>query len=1114
MGRDNPANLDGRAKPRASGRNGWWSEVPAALMLGTRFRFVNTRLRPSGSNIGHHLIRLEYVMLICLRMLSFQTITGWLVMKTKVLRYLLLSLITALLSAFWLGCGDDDEASPFDAALLDVADVQSDVADVAFDLPEVDVTVDSTGDAQTDAATSIDSDGDGLSDDVESNELGTNPEDVDTDADGYWDGWEVTAGTNPLDEDDFPDLDLPQGPPYNMEITAFTQPAGLEEIFGNLIGRIPPVLVFCDGLTDGVSDVPTRFVGGLGEAIDPGDDDAWGSSDDVFALDIGSWSQLDGSFFLDLSGHVIDQGAYGSEELMTVDLTGVSELTRGLSLTLHDAELTGTFSTDLFVFTDGRVTGTLLEDDVRALLESPLLPIPLNPDTFWAQMDPDGDGEGTFEFEFSGYRVTAADFVVGEDDRDPEPREPGSCCPDGVVLGNGTAERPGTSIEAFLNTEDQGVQPDEETLAQRSISALLGDPQVALVATSRVDSDTGERSYFVYTSGGTTVFSRSRVVDADSGTTTTEYQIDPLLSEGTDILERGDYLMHGTYESALTAGTNPSGTTYPGQYDTVEDERLSFIPEDDIHYPYGYERLAALLDDPRAGDLLVERVSWASGCCGHHGSLSSTQSRSAFALFGPGIYNSESAFPESGEFVVEPLPGDTDRSTLFYNGSARAVDLAPTIAAAIGVAPTQGIGPDGRFRDDVLLGWQDGNVLFEIFQDGTGILADPPAQHAVIIVNDGLNSNELIFEALNEAYLVEGYRMIMERGLVFRHGLITNFPSNTYPSHNVLGSGAYSGHHGLLGNRWYNRELADFSMPITDIFSTERLFGSAHANMPVETLFEAIHRTFGAFNPDSGADGILTASLNDPSTRGATVATFERRYPDAFVVPQGSDEVVVGETVFTLPEVDMTDAEGLADNADVLNFAELYLNPDLPIPRYTILNLAYTDGGGHRYGPHGDEMREFVLPDTAERVRVLLEILREAGVLEETVVVLTSDHGMELGDASRSGSATNSLTDAGVRFTSTGPHIYFITMDVVVNPSGVTAGTEATLDLTVADSDTGQPIAEATIDVVSGAEPATAVTDSEGDATLHLVVADSATSVELIITADRYNDRTAVIDVE
>ncbi len=72
---------------------------------------------------------------------------------------------------------------------------------------------DEDGDGLTDADEALnvgtdpcnpDTDGDGLSDGAEVNTHGTNPLLADTDGDGFSDGVEVGAGTDPLDDGDFP----------------------------------------------------------------------------------------------------------------------------------------------------------------------------------------------------------------------------------------------------------------------------------------------------------------------------------------------------------------------------------------------------------------------------------------------------------------------------------------------------------------------------------------------------------------------------------------------------------------------------------------------------------------------------------------------------------------------------------------------------------------------------------------------------------------------------------------------------------------------------------------------------------------------------------------------
>ena len=317
--------------------------------------------------------------------------------------------------------------------------------------------------------------------------------------------------------------------------------------------------------------------------------------------------------------------------------------------------------------------------------------------------------------------------------------------------------------------------------------------------------------------------------------------------------------------------------------------------------------------------------------------------------------------------------------------------------------------------------------------------------------------------------------------MTFRHGAITNFPSNTYPSHNVVGSGAYSGHHGLVDNGFYEREVAAAFAPIVELFGTEKFIGSAQAGLPIETLHQAVLRSFGgSWHKTTNPGGVLTASLNDPSTLGAPLATLERRVPDGYEVPDPMDELALGGTTYVYPEASLIDAEGLLDNSTVTNAYGLFIaNPKkgFPIPRYAIINFSATDGAGHHAGPHGDEERERVLHSTNERLRMLIEILKEAGIFDDTLIVLTADHGMELMDPATRGDPLSGLApDIG---------LFREHANVYLKQLAVSASGTGDVTITVADTDGGGAIGGATVAITSGErELARGVTDATGNVVL------------------------------
>lgn len=914
---------------------------------------------------------------------------------------------------------------------------------------------DSSADAPDVPDGPVDTDGDGIPDEVE-RENGTDPEDPDSDDDGYWDGWEDAANTDPNNPNEHPEYALPPGDPYLLIPTRFVEPSLLTPLVGSRLGSIPPILVYIDGLTDGASDT-VSVVGGIGEEIGPGEDDVAGNGDDEYGMRFSSVSQQTGAFLVALDGTVTALEVTVTGDVLRLDLSGVSDLTEGVKLRIENVELTGTFTDDLARFDGGDLHGNFTRDGVAELAEQFQDFFPIDPDLITEQLDPDGDGIIPVHLTIRGRRVVVPGFVEPPRAQDPLPRDAGPCCPDGAEVGD--------PVEPYMAAAigDQGLQAYEEELAGRSIDLLIEDPEVHMVATVRVVD--GGLHYFVYSQAGRIEYVR----DGDGWTIIDQ--------EGDNPLARQDPTAWGTYDEFIENATNPENTAYPDSGYPEGDPRLAWVPRDATHYPFAFERIAAYFAEPRAGDLAIIEVGYVGGGGGSHGHLGAIQSRAPFIIAGPGI---RTASREPNDDNVVELPGVGDG--LFHDGVARGVDIAPTLAAALGIDKHPLAVREGYFSDQAYLARQDGRVLTEVFTTEAQAAierGEPVANHVLIIINDGLTALEINHELVTDGFDIEGYRLLASRGMVFQYGSITNWPSNTYPSHNMIGAGAYSGHHGVLDNAVYERETATQFSVISDLLQTEKYFGSAHPNLPVETLFEAVKRTW----PDA-----FVGSVNDPSSRGADFATLERRLPEGLVVPDSASEITIADVTYPLPPADTEDLEGLVDNASVFSIAGAYAG-DLPLPRYIIANFSSTDGAGHANGPHGDLIRDTVVPRVSARLTAVWALLEEAGILDDTIIVLTSDHGMELKDASRRGSTTDLLSADGVRFTKVGAGIYFrmLSLSAVVEDDSVT--------VTVVDQDTAGspepvPVPAVTVSIASGAAEAAGVTGTDGTVTLPLADLD------------------------
>ncbi len=618
---------------------------------------------------------------------------------------------------------------------------------------------------------------------------------------------------------------------------------------------------------------------------------------------------------------------------------------------------------------------------------------------------------------------------------------------------------------------DQGIQAEEIEAYERARDALIADPHVDFVATRRGDD------YEVTAARGSVVFHRERT---NRGY---EYVVDYVEGDN-PILNQEPYWFSSLLEE-LGAGANPNNVSIPKQGYKKGDPRLSFIEPEDDAYPYGYERIAAYFDHPLSADLYINPKGYSHAYgddIGNHGSLNMQQSRSPLIFWGAGI--------QQGQF---------DRPV-------RQVDIAPTIAKLLGLPAIFGVDHRGIYSHDVYLGWQDGEVVPEVLNGGR-------SRHVLLLVLDGMTNSGLQFALSTKPEDYPNLMRLAVEGNFSVCGSIANYPSVTFPSHNVVGSGIYSGHHGLVDNDFYRRDTMKTEHPISTMFFQEDLFDPIG---PGETLHQAIQRVYGGYDATplfGNPNGVVTVSLMDPSVAGATHADLEIRD-----LTKQSPFPPLG--VAWPPEIPFPDFQVGSSNAyfeewtTMLAMVELYYlfsNGVSPVPTYTIFNFIATDGSGHANGPYGDDMWR-VLKFLDDNLGVLFGWLDQWGLTDQITIVVTSDHGMELGDPSRSGRPQDALDDARVGYVpDTGNGVYLRVPVAMFDPGALTVDEEAMVNVVVTDEDNGRPIAGALVWASDGAVERQAVTDETGWAEFGIQPVDT---VHVKITHPDYTLRNYYLDVQ
>jgi len=552
----------------------------------------------------------------------------------------------------------------------------------------------------------------------------------------------------------------------------------------------------------------------------------------------------------------------------------------------------------------------------------------------------------------------------------------------------------------------QGLDPEQEESGNRAIHFLLTDPvvgpQTDLVITYR------NNAYEVWASRGMVRF--QRVLTAQG---THEYRV--VEEAGENPIKAQDYRALATIEEELEAGRR-SG--YSG-----EDPARAFVEPEHLSYPDAYERIAQLFDSPDAPDLAISPRSYAFGRQpGQHGSLDVVQSRCVLALAGPGV-----------------RAGTLD-------AHVREVDIAPTIAHLMGFPLIDGCDATGRSSTergvppDVYLRRQDGRVLAEAVDDAA-LSSGVRPQRVYIFLMDGVSHTELL-RRLAEPGSIPNIRRLIERSAFFRYGAVATFPSITWPSHNAIGTGAWSGHHGIVNPTYYLRAQRRVVSPQGQIFGSAAFLSPA-----VETLYEAFHRVYGPWNR---TDGAFTASIHEPCTRGADHSVLERSVIGDRERLRGLTAALQEDTSSRWAAEGQDDAhrESVLDNRGIAQVEVLFTDPSHPQPIFVFQDLALPDGVAHDYGPHSDGMRT-ALDETDVRIGRVLSLLERLGLFESTLFVIASDHGMAPQMVELAADQAQAVIDAGFKGVAAAPFVYLLDMAVRVEP----ASDGRTVTITVTEND-------------------------------------------------------------
>lgn len=245
------------------------------------------------------------------------------------------------------------------------------------------------------------------------------------------------------------------------------------------------------------------------------------------------------------------------------------------------------------------------------------------------------------------------------------------------------------------------------------------------------------------------------------------------------------------------------------------------------------------------------------------------------------------------------------------------------------------------------------------------------AKRIIVISLDGLDWRYV--SASPPTLRIPTLRRLMNEGV--SSGVLTVYPSVTYPSHTSIVTGAYPARHGIVGN--------DIFDPA--VLQNREWYWFARA-IQVETLWDAASR-----------QKLSTAMVSWPVATGAgdynvpEILKFGGTFKDTLALikanarPQGIVE-----------EIERADSQLYArvtkDEQDDMRtrFAEYII--ERKRPQVMFLHLFDLDHFEHEAGPFTNEANA-ILEKTDAYVARILAAAERAGTLQETAVFIVSDHG-------------------------------------------------------------------------------------------------------------------------
>lgn len=255
--------------------------------------------------------------------------------------------------------------------------------------------------------------------------------------------------------------------------------------------------------------------------------------------------------------------------------------------------------------------------------------------------------------------------------------------------------------------------------------------------------------------------------------------------------------------------------------------------------------------------------------------------------------------------------------------------------------------------------------------------AEPHADRCVIMVTIDGFANFYVDDPKSDVPVL---RKLAGQGARAEQGLVAAFPTNTWPTHTTLATGANPVRHGVVGNNYFDRATAKTVPLILDrIFNKEQ-------TVQVPTIYDAVHQA-----------GLKTAAVCWPASREAK--TLDWTVPDMFEAdawPKYGTQSWLDELRKAGWPVEKQNAwcnmPGGGVPRDWLYTRMVRQVLQQHAPNLILLHLVEPDHVQHAHGPRSEEAY-WIASYADDRIRDLVEAIEASPMAGRTTLFVLSDHG-------------------------------------------------------------------------------------------------------------------------